>query len=216
MVFQVIYVNDILLIGNDVDVLTSVKFWLAKQFDMKDLGKANYVLGIQLFRDRKNKMIAISQNSYIDKVLKKFSIQNSKKGEQHSRTGVTLSMDDYLKTFKEKEYIEKVPYASCLGSLTYAMISTRPNICYKIGIVSQYQSNPEPNHWVAIKHILNYFRRTTNYMLVYSREDLMPIGYKDFDFQSDKDSRKSTSGSVFTLGSGTIVWRSIKQICIAD
>ena len=53
-------------------------------------------------------------------------------------------------------------------------------------------------------------------MLVYSGEDLTPVGYTDSDFQSDKDSRRSTSGSVFTLGGGAIIWRSIKQSCVAD
>ena len=61
VVFLVLYVDDILLIRNDTGVLTSVKVWLAKQFDMKNLGEANFVLGIQ-FRDRKNKMIALSQS----------------------------------------------------------------------------------------------------------------------------------------------------------
>ena len=53
-------------------------------------------------------------------------------------------------------------------------------------------------------------------MLVYSGQDLVPIGYADSDFQSDQDSRKSTSGSVFTLGGGVVVWKSVKQSCIAD
>ena len=98
----------------------------------------------------------------------------------------------------------------------YAMLCTRPDICYAVGIVSRYQSNSGPNHWVAVNHILKYLKRTRGYMLVYSGEDLTPLGYTDSDFQSDRDSRKSTSGSVFTLGGGTIVWRSIKQSCIAD
>ena len=71
-------------------------------------------------------------------------------------------------------------------------------------------------HWIAVKHILKYLRRMRDYMLVYSGGDLNPIGYTDSDFQSDKDSRKSTSGSIFTLGGGAIVWRSIKQSSIAD
>ena len=79
VVFLILYVDDILLIGNDVKTLISVKHWLAEQFDMKDLGEANYVLGIQILRDRKNKRIALSQASYIDKILTKFSMQNSKK-----------------------------------------------------------------------------------------------------------------------------------------
>ena len=98
----------------------------------------------------------------------------------------------------------------------YTMLCTRPDICYAVGIVSRYQSNPGLDHWIAVKHILKYLRRTRNFMLVYSGGDLNPIGYTDSDFQSDRDSRKSTSGSVFTLGGGAIVWRSIKQSSIAD
>ena len=63
LVFLILYVDDILLIGNDVGVLTSVKEWLAKQFDMKDLGEASFILGIQVIRDRKNRTIALSQAS---------------------------------------------------------------------------------------------------------------------------------------------------------
>ena len=172
---------------------------------MKDLGEANFVLGIQLFRDRKNKMIVLSQSSYIDKVLKKFAMQDSKKGGQPSKTRITLSLDDYPKTSEEKVYMEKVPYASAMGSLMYAMLCTRPDICYAVGIVSRYQSNPGPNHWVAVKHILKYLKRTRDYMLVYSGEDLTPLGYMDSDFQLDMDSRKSTSGSVFTLGGASSI-----------
>ena len=96
------------------------------------------------------------------------------------------------------------------------MFCTRPDICYVVGIVSRYQSNPGMGHWIEVKHILKYLRRTRDYMLVYSGGDLNPIGYTDSDFQSHKDSRKSTSGSIFTLSGGVVVWRSIKQSSIAD
>jgi hypothetical protein len=78
-----------------------------------------------------------------------------------------------------------VPYASAVGSLIYAMLCTRPNICFAVGMVSRYQSNPRPQHWVAIKHILKYLRRTKDYVLVYQSEDLTAIGYTDSDFQLD-------------------------------
>ena len=112
--------------------------------------------------------------------------------------------------------MRRVPYASAVGSLMYVMLCTRPDICYAVGIVSRYQSNPGRKHWEAVKHILKYLRRTRNYMLVYSGKDLNPIGYTDSDFQKDQDDRKSTSGSVFTLGGGAIVWRSVKQSSTAD
>ena len=77
--FLVLYVDDILLIGNEVGVMSSIKVWLSSQFDMKDLGKANFILGIKLWRDRKNKMLSLSQAGYINKVLERFNMQNSKK-----------------------------------------------------------------------------------------------------------------------------------------
>ncbi|TYK26934.1 gag/pol protein [Cucumis melo var. makuwa] len=91
--FLVLYVDDILLIGNDVGYLTDVKAWLAAQFQMKDLGEAQYVLGIQIIRDRKNKTLALSQAIYIDKMLVRYSMQNSKKGLLPFRHGVHLSKE---------------------------------------------------------------------------------------------------------------------------
>ena len=112
--------------------------------------------------------------------------------------------------------MKDIPYASAVGSLMYAMLCTRPDICFAVGMISKYQSNPGPEHWTDVKHILKYLRRTRDYMLVYGGSDLVPVGYTDSDFMSDVDSRKSTSGYVFTLGGGAVSWRSIKQQCIAD
>ena len=216
VVFLVLYVDDILLIGNDVGKLSDVKVWLAKQFDMKDLGEAAYVLGIQIFRDRKNKQLALSQASYVDKMLSRYYMENSKKGMLPFAHGVQLSNNMSPQTPQEVEDMRKFPYASAVGSLMYAMLCTRPDICYAVGMVSRYQSNPGIAHWSAVKNILKYLRRTRNYMLVYSGDDLKMTGYTDSDFQACQDNRASTSGSVYTLNGGAVVWRSKKQSCIAD
>ena len=100
--------------------------------------------------------------------------------------------------------MRQVPYVSAVGSLMYTMLCTRPDIYYSVGIVSRYQPNPGPKYWEVVKHILKYLRRMRDYMLVYRCEDLIPIGYIDFDFHSDLDFRKSISGYVFTLGGGAI------------
>ena len=96
--FLVLYVDDILLIGNDVGHLTDIKKWLATQFQMKDLGNAQYVLGIQIVRNRKNKTLAMSQTSYIDKMLSRYKMQNSKKGLLPYRYGIHLSKELCFKT----------------------------------------------------------------------------------------------------------------------
>ncbi|KAA3483428.1 gag/pol protein [Gossypium australe] len=93
----------------------------------------------------------------------------------------------------------------------YVIFCTHLDIYFVVGMINQYQTDPCLRHWQAVKHILRYLKRTKGYMLVYSRENLTHS-----DFQTCKDSRKSTSGSVFVLGSGAIVWRSVGQTCTAD
>ncbi|TYK11940.1 gag/pol protein [Cucumis melo var. makuwa] len=112
--------------------------------------------------------------------------------------------------------MRNISYASTVGSLMYAMLCTILDICYSVGMVSRYQSNPERDHWTTIKNILKYLRRTKDYMLVYGTKDLIVIGYTDSDFQIGKDATKSMSRSVFTLNRGAVVWRSVKKTCIAD
>ena len=81
MAFLVHFVDDIPFISNDVETLSNVKKWLAEKLQMKDVAETSYVLGIQILRDRKNKLLALSQANFIDKVLERFSMENSKKGQ---------------------------------------------------------------------------------------------------------------------------------------
>ena len=204
IIFLVLYVDDILFIRNDVKVLSNIKSWLNNQFKMKDLGEANYILEIKILRDRKNKLLALSQALYIDKILARFNMENSKRGTLPFRHGIHLSKEQSPKTPEWKECMSRIPYALAVGSLMYAMLCTRPDICYAVGVVSRYQSDPGEEHYIAVKHILKYLRRTRDYMLVYSSGSLETVGYTESDFQADIDSRKSTSGYVFTFNGGSI------------
>ena len=105
------------------------------------------------------------------------------------RHGIALSIEMSPKTSEEVDSMRNIPYALAVGSLMYAMLCTRPDICYSVGIVIRYQSNSGLKHRESVKHILKYLRRTKNYMLVYSGSDLMPVGYIDSDFQYDPNSR---------------------------
>ena len=108
---------------------------------MKDLGKATYILEIRVYRDRSKKMIGLSQSLYFEKVLKRFNMLNSKRELLPFRHGVHLSKGMSLKTPKKMEQMAKVPYASAIGSLMYAMLCTWPNIVYVISVTSRFQSN---------------------------------------------------------------------------
>ena len=103
-----------------------------------------------------------------------------------------MSDDQRPKTSKEEKTMRQIPYASAMGSLVYAMLCTRLDICYSVGMISQYQLNPRPKHWEAVKHILKYLRRAKEYMLVYYCKGLIPTGYIDSNFQLDLNFRKST------------------------
>jgi hypothetical protein len=78
--FLVLYVDDILIIGNDINMLNDVTSYLNKCFSMKDLGEAAYILGIKIYRDRERRLIGLSQSTYLDKVLKRFRMDKAKKG----------------------------------------------------------------------------------------------------------------------------------------
>jgi len=216
--FLVLYVDDILLIGNDVKFLKAVKEYLNSKFSMKDLGEAAYILGIKIYRDRSKRLIALSQSTYLDKVLKKFNMEGSKRGFLPMSTGITLSKDQCPATAKEIESMAKIPYASAIGSIMYAMLCTRPHVALAISLTSRFQSNPGIDHWTTVKNILKYLRITKDMFLVYGGcdEDLIVKGYVDASFNTDPDGSKSQTGYIFMLNGGAVSWRSCKQSTVAQ
>ena len=120
--FFVLYVDDILLIKNDIPMLTSIKVWLSKKFFMKDLGEISFILGIKVCRDGSRRMLGLSQKIYIEKVLKRFRMENSKKRLIPFRHGIHLSKNMCPNTLKEIECMSKIPYTSAIKSLMYAML----------------------------------------------------------------------------------------------
>ena len=134
----ILYVDDILLIGIDVGMMTSVKVWLSKTFSMKDLGEATYILGIRVYRDRSKRMIGLSQSLYLEKVLKRFNMLDSKRGLLPFRHGIHLSKTMSPKTTEEMAEMAKVPYASAIGSLMYTILCTRPNIAYAVSGTNKF------------------------------------------------------------------------------
>ncbi|GKB09295.1 putative RNA-directed DNA polymerase [Tanacetum coccineum] len=140
------YVDDILLIGNDIPTLQSVKEWLGKCFAMKDLGDAAYVLGIKIYRDRTRRLIGLSQDTYLDKNLKRFKIKNSKKGDLPLHHGIKISSDLCSKTNDELDKMSRVPYASAIGSIMYVLTCTRHDVSFALSMVSRHQQNPGEGH----------------------------------------------------------------------
>ena len=131
--------------------------------------------------------------------------------------GITLSKTQCPSTHDERERMSKIPYASAIGSIMYAMLCTRPDIACALSMTSRYQSDPGEGHWIVVKNILKYLRRTKDKFLVYEgSEELVVSGYTDASFQTDKDDFRSQSGFVFYLNGGAVSWKSSKQSTVAD
>ena len=148
--FLILYVDDILLIGNDIPMLESVKTSLKNSFSMKDLGEAAYIVGIKISRDRSKRLIGLNQDTYIDKLLKRFNMEEAKKGFLPMSHGIHLSKTQCPTATDERERMSKVPYASAIGSIMYAIISTRPDVSYALSVTSRYKSDPGESHWTAV------------------------------------------------------------------
>ena len=212
VVFLVLHVDDILLIGNNVSVLQSIKIWLFKNFSMKDLGEATYILGIKIYRNRSKRLLSLSQSTYIEKMLKRFSMDQSKREFIPLMHRITLLKSLCPRTHDERTHKSLIPYPSAIGSILYSMIYTRPIISYALSVTSNHQLDLGESHWVAVKTILKYLRMTKDIFLIYreGNNDLHVKGYMDSSFQYDRDDSKSQSSYVFTLNGGAVSWKSSK------
>ena len=147
-------------------------------------------------------------------------MQDSKPVKVPIPVGVRLSAEQCLKTQEEEEDMSRVPYASAVGSLMYAMVCTRLDIAHVVGVLSRFMSKPGKEHWTAVKRVFRYLRGTSDYGLCYQgRPGLDRVldirGFVDADWAGDLDHRRSTSGYVFSLFGGAVNWMSKKKFVVA-
>ena len=164
------------------------------------MGETYYVIGIEIFRDRSQGMLGLSQKAYINKVLERFRMDKCSTSLVPIQKGDKFSLMQCPKNDWEQKQMENIPYTSIVGSLMYAQTCTRPDISFAVGMLGRYQSNPKLDHWKSAKKILRYLQGTKDHMLTYKRSDhLEVIGYTDSYFAGCVDTRKSTFGYVYLL-----------------
>eukprot|EP00253_Pinus_taeda_P025925 PITA_25925 len=137
-----LYVDDMLIASKSMEEINRLKAQLSMTFDMKDLGAAKHILGMEIHRDRKNGKLWLSQQKYVEKVLEKFSMNNVKPVNIPLASHFKLSSVLSPRADEEKQYMSHVPYANAVGNLMYAMVSTRPDISHAVGVVSRFMANP--------------------------------------------------------------------------
>ena len=208
MIVIVIWVDDLIIAASNDVLLCETKNMLKDRFKMKDLGKLSHFLGVDF--EQGDDYVKVSQKEYLCKVLERFGMSDCKPRSTPCESKIESN---------GAEPADPKTYREAVGCLIYAMICTRPDICWIITKLSQYLSKPLKEHWVAVKHVLRYLKCTVDYELCYRKcaDSLTLIGYSDASWASSTDDRRSTTGYCFSLTkTGPLIsWKSRKQRTVA-
>uniref|UniRef100_A0A8R7RAQ8 Reverse transcriptase Ty1/copia-type domain-containing protein n=1 Tax=Triticum urartu TaxID=4572 RepID=A0A8R7RAQ8_TRIUA len=214
-IYLLLYVDDMLIAAKGKKEITT-KAQLSSEFEMKDLGAAKKILGMEITRDRNSGLLFLSQQSYIKKVLHHFSMHDAKLVSTPIAPHFTLSSFHCPSNDEEFEYMSRVPYSSVVGSFMYAMVCSKPDLSFAMSLVSRYMANPGQEHWKAVQWIFRYLRGTSNACLKFGRTGEGLAGYVDSDFSSsDLEKRRSLTSYVFMVGGCAVSWRATLQPVVA-
>ncbi|GJV14712.1 retrovirus-related pol polyprotein from transposon TNT 1-94 [Tanacetum coccineum] len=170
---------------------------LRKEFDMKELGPARKILGMNIVRDRGSRTLKVSQSGYVQKILINYRANNGKSVSVPLGVHFKVSLKDCPSSDWDVERMSEVPYANAVGSLMYLMVCTRPDIAYVVSIVSRYLANPG---------------------LVYGRDQRKHVdvdGFMDADYAKDPDKGRSITGYVFMVHGCVVSWKATLQHVVA-
>ena len=136
---------------------------------MKDLGLAEQILGMEITRDRKNRRLWLSQESYVEQILERFNMKEAKAVHMPLGGHFKLNKRSCPSTEEENKKMVVIPYSSAVGSLMYAMVCTRPDIAHAVRVVSRFLANPGKEHWETVKWIFKYLRGTSKLCLSFGK-----------------------------------------------
>lgn len=198
-----VYVDDLIFTGDDELMMSEFKNSMMREFDMTDLGRMRFFLGIEVLQ--KSDGIYISQRKYAMEVLKRFSMEESNSVSSPIVPGFKICKDeDGIK-------VDETYYKQIVGSLMY-LTATRPDLMFVVSLISRYMAKPTQLHLQVAKRALRYLKGTINYGILYKkRGDEELIAFTDSDYAGDLEDRKSTSGYVFLMSGGAVSWSSRKQ-----
>ncbi|CAH9137975.1 unnamed protein product [Cuscuta epithymum] len=208
IIYLLLYVDDIIVTGNSLNLVNHFLSLLNKCFAMKDLGDLHFFLGIHASRTPSG--LFLSQQKYISDLLHRFHLHTLKsvRSPLPSRTKLSLTDGELLADATE--------YRSMVGALQYLTL-TRPDITFAVHLVSQFMHVPRTSHMLAVKRIFRYLQGTSSHglLLQSSRGSAEIIAYSDADWAGCPDTSRSTSGYAIFLGPNLISWRSKKQPTVA-
>jgi hypothetical protein len=207
-----IHVDDLLIAGNNRRGLDILKGKLHAELECKDQGPVAYFLGINIYRKREERKMYLSQEHYLEAILDKF-------GEVGNpcRTVLPADWKPMAATDKEVKLARDKPYPALAGSILYAATITRPDIAYAASLLCRLMGRWSLDHWKAAKHLLRYIRGTSDLCLTFDATagKRALLGWADADWGGCLDTRRSTTGYVFSTYGGVVSWKSRRQPTVA-
>ncbi|XP_057514198.1 uncharacterized mitochondrial protein AtMg00810-like [Actinidia eriantha] len=202
-----VYVDDIVVTGNDEKERQALRLQLANEFEIKDLGKLKYFLGIEIAHSKQG--IFISQQKYIIDLLKETGKLACKP------VSTPIEPNHKLGEAEEDIAVNREMYQRLVGRLIY-LSHTRPDIAYAVSVISQFMHNPKEIHLQAVDRVLQYLKGSPGKGILFKRGDEMILEtYTDADYAGSVIDRRSTSGYCTFLGGNLVTWRSKKQNVVA-
>ena len=205
-----VHVDDINVMGKDLQMILKFKTQISQTFQMTDEGECSWYLGMHI--EQRPGEVRIHQKKYIDEIVAKYGFRDAAPVKTPLEKDIKLRAPDGYTAHPRfrKQYQSKV------GSLNFASNQTRPDISFATGYIARYASNPDQTHMKAVDRIFSYLKDDPSKGIVYSgKHGLQLRGFVDSDFAGCEDSRKSTTGWVFTLAGGPVSWSSQRQKTVA-
>ncbi|RVW59781.1 Retrovirus-related Pol polyprotein from transposon RE1 [Vitis vinifera] len=207
IILLVVYVDDIVITGNDHAGISDLKTFMHSKFHTKDLGELKYFLGIEVSRSKKG--MFLSQRKYVLDLLKETGKIEAKPCTTPMVPNVQLMPDDGDPFYNPERYRRVV------GKLNYLTV-TRPDITYAVSVVSQFTSAPTIKHWAALEQILCYLKKAPGLGILYSSQGHTRIEcFSDADWAGSKFDRRSTTGYCVFFGGNLVAWKSKKQSVVS-
>lgn len=215
-IFIALYVDDILIACKNLTEITALKEKLNSKFKMEDKGPASSILGMLIIRDRQKKTITLKHSGYIRELVHEYDLESNFAMLTPMRSNLKLSKNDCPSNEEEEKVMKSVPYQRTIGQLIHLMVTSRPESAFAIGQLARFTSNPGPEHWKAVIHLLLYLKGTIDQGVIlggegYETKQKLIASlriYSDSDWASNEDSRKSTTGYAVMLAGGMIMWGS--------
>jgi len=203
-----VYVDDLFVTGTSLEVINNFKAEMSSRFDMSDLGKLSYYLGIEVIQH--NEGIMLNQTRYALKILEEAGMQDCNMVHTPMENGLQLSKSEHEKN------VDATTFRKNVGCFRY-LLHTRPDLSYSVGCFSRYMQSPRESHAATMKQCLRYLKGTTTLGLIFKRCTSIPrlVGYSDSSHNVDQDDSKSTAGHIVYLRESPISWCSQKQETVA-